>query len=512
MHKTKLAGLSHPALAAIMLCVLVAGLDHSIINVALPVLGRDLNIAQSGLQWVVAGYTVAFTAGLLVAGRLSDRFGRKKMLLVGILGFMAAAIYAALATTAVQLTLGRILMGVGGTLLLPSTLAIISSQATDKQKPHLIGMWSAIFGMGIALGPLLGGLLLNHFSWSSIFWINVPLLAIAAILTAHALPESRSDHKPALRLFDGLLSAAAIGGIVMAIIEAPTWGLLDARTLAYGLGGLAFLGWFIWRQRSITHPLLDLTIFKNRAATLAITTITLFMAAFAGTIFLVVQYAELVAGFSALKAGALFAPVAIGLIIGSIGSVHIQQNHSPKVAITTGTALVLLGLSLVALFSSVTLSPWWVSAMLAVSTFGLGMATAAATTTITSALPKHEAGMASALNDLSREIGSSIGVATLGSLAVWKYGHEVKELVGQYVGTPLASAITGGLPQLKALPSEAVPANVSAQTAAAFVTGTRVALVLAIAIVVALLALVIRYMPAVKVEAEPGETKRWFVH
>jgi MFS transporter, DHA2 family, multidrug resistance protein len=512
MHKTKIAELSHPALAAIMLCVLVAGLDHSIINVALPILGRDLNIAQSGLQWVVAGYAVAFTAGLLVAGRLSDRFGRKKMLLVGIVGFMAAAIYAALAATATQLTLGRILMGVGGTLLLPSTLAIISSQASDKQKPHLIGMWSAVFGMGIALGPLIGGLLLNHFSWSSIFWVNVPLLVLAAVLTVIALPETHSDHKPALRIFDGLLSAAAIGGIVMAIIEAPTWGLFNMRTLAYGLGGLAFLAWFLWRQRTIQHPLLDLTVFENRAAALAITAITLFTAAFAGTIFLVVQYAELVSGFSALKAGALFAPVAIGLVIGSIGSVRIQQKHSPKAAITAGTVLALLGLSLVVLSSSVTLSPWWISAMLAVSTLGLGMATAAATTIITGALPKHEAGMASALNDLSREIGSSIGVAALGSLAAWKYGYEVKELVGQYAGTPLASAVTGGLPQLKSLPADLIPTNVSTQTAAAFVSGTRVALVLAIAIVAILLVLMIRYMPAVRVEVKPGEAKRWFVH
>lgn len=512
MRKPTVGGLNHLALIAIFLCVLVAGLDHSIINVALPILGRDLSIAQSGLQWVVAGYTVAFTAGLLVAGRLSDRFGRKRMLLVGILGFMAAAIYAALATTSAQLIFGRVLMGVGGTLLLPSTLAIISSQASDRQKPHLIGIWSAIFGMGIALGPLFGGLLLDHFKWSSIFWANVPLLAVAAVLVALALPESRSEHRPAIHVFDGLLSAAAIAGIVMAIIESPTWGIIDPRTLAYGLGGLALLAWFIWRQRSIEHPLLDLSIFKNRVAALAIVTITLFMTAFAGTVFLVVQYAELVSGFSALKAGALFAPVAVGLIAGSIGSVHIQQKHSPKVAMAAGAALVALGLSLVALISTVTVSPWWVSTLLAIATIGLGMATAAATTAITGALPKHEAGMASALNDLSREVGSSLGVAALGSLAAWKYGQQVKDLAAQYVGTPLAAAIKGGLPQLKGLLNGTVPDGVSNQTAAAFVTATRVALLLAVAIVLVLLTLIVRYMPAFKVHAEPGEGKRWFVH
>lgn len=513
MHTNKRpASLSRAAFIAILLGVFVAGLDHSIMNVALPVLGRELNISQSGLQWVVAGYTVAFTAGLLVAGRLSDRFGRKKMLLAGMLAFLAASVYAAFATSEAQLIVGRVLMGLGGTLLLPSTLAIISSQTTQKQRPHAIGMWSAVFGVSVAIGPLLGGLLLNHFSWSSIFWLNVPLLVLAIMFVWAALPETRSPHKPALHIFDGLVSAAAIAAVVMAIIEAPVWGLLDPRTLAYGLGGIALLSWFVWRQRKAVQPLLDLDVFKNRAAALSVAIITLFMAAFAGIIFLVTQFAELVAGFSALMAGVLFVPVAVGMVLGSVGSAHIQQKHSAKAAMVAGAVLVLASLSLAALFSSITLSPWWLSVLLATATLGLGMASAAATATITGAVPKHEAGMASALNDLSREVGSSLGVAVLGSLAAWQYSKHVGAVAQQYVGTPLESAIAGGLAQIKALPAADVPAGVSSQAAAAFVSGTRAALAVAVVAVALLLVLIARYMPAVKVKTSAGKGKRWSLH
>jgi EmrB/QacA subfamily drug resistance transporter len=508
----KAAGLSHPALLAVLLCVFIAGIDHSIINVALPIVGRELNMMQNGLQWVVAGYTVAFAAGLFVAGRLSDRFGRKKMLLAGIVTFLLAAIYAAVADTSTELIVGRVLMGVGGTLLLPGTLAVISSQASERQKPHLIGLWSAIFGVGIALGPLLGGVLLNSFSWSSIFWINVPLLVLAAILVGVFLPETRSTHKPALRVFDGLLSAAAIGGIVMAIIEAPSWGLFDPRTLGYGLGGLALLALFVWRQRHIRDPLLDIQLFRNRPATIAVVTITMFMAAFAGTIFLIVQYAELVADFSALKTGAMFAPVAAGLMVGSIGSAHIQQKHSTKTAMATGATLVIAGLIAVALMISVTMSPWWISLLLAIATVGLGMATAASTATITSALPKHQAGMTSALNDLSREVGGSLGVAVLGSLAAWQYGRTVSDLLQNYVGTPLQSAIQGGLTQVKALPADALPVVAVSQATQSFVSGTRFALWISAGVVLMLLGVIIRYMPAITIKQKEGEAKRWLAH
>lgn len=508
----KPAGLSHPALLAVLLCVFIAGLDHSIINVALPIIGRELAIAQSGLQWVVAGYTVAFAAGLLVAGRLSDRLGRKKMLLAGIVTFLLAAVYAALADTSGELIVGRILMGVGGTLLLPGTLAIISSQAPEHQKPHFIGLWSALFGAGIALGPLIGGVLLDNFGWSAIFWVNVPLLILAALLVGMFLKENQSTRKPALRVFDGLLSAAAIAGIVMAIIEAPTWGLIDARTLGYGVGGLALLALFVWRQRRIKDPLLDVQLFRNRSAAIAVLTITLFMAAFAGVIFLIVQYAELVAGFSALKAGVMFAPLAVGLMIGSISSAHVQQKHSTKAAMTAGAILVMAGLIAVALMLSGALSPWWMSFLLSISTVGLGMATAAATATITSALPKDKAGMTSALNDLSREVGGSFGVALLGSLAAWQYGRQVDSILQTYIGTPLYGALQGGLTQVKALPDGALSVSAVSQTTQAFVSGAQFALWVSAGIVLVLLGLIVRAMPVVKVKQKAGAEKKWFVH
>ncbi|HET8671333.1 MAG TPA: MFS transporter, partial [Candidatus Saccharimonadales bacterium] len=175
------SNLSVGALLAILLCVSIAAIDHSIIATALPIMGKEMNITQSGLQWVANSFTIAFASGLFVAGRLADRYGRKRILLIGLVVFLAAAAYTATATTALGVTIGRGLMGLGGTMLLPSTLAIISSQAAPSRKALAISLWSGVFGVGVALGPLLGGWLLDNYSWNSIFWINVPLLVLAIV-------------------------------------------------------------------------------------------------------------------------------------------------------------------------------------------------------------------------------------------------------------------------------------------------------------------------------------------
>jgi DHA2 family multidrug resistance protein-like MFS transporter len=501
-------------LIAILLCVLVAAIDHSIIAVALPVLGKDLRVTESGLQWIAGSYTIAFAGGLFVAGRLGDRFGRKLLLLAGLLVFIAASMYAATADGTLQLALGRGFMGVGGTLLLPSTLAIVTTQAAEGKRALAISLWSATFGVGVALGPLLGGALLNYFSWHSIFWVNVPILATAVLLVSTTLATDHPETKPAIHLLDGLLSAASIGAIVAAIIEAPNWGLFSTGTVLFGVSGLLGIVFFVYRQLRISDPLLDMRMFRNRPVSVAAFMITLLFMSFSGALFLLTQFAELVAQFSAFQTGLMFIPLSGGIILGSLWAAAIGSHRSAKTILIIGATIGGIGTGLLAMMMNVDLSPWAISGFMAISTFGLGAAFAAATVTITGALPKRQAGITSALNDITRELGGALGVATIGSLASWRYAGSIVNTLSAYRGTPAYTMATGGLEIVRAGYGKPLPAAVITQSMRAFAAGTQLALVVSAISMIVLALFIGVHLPVVHVghDREPEIGKRWFAH
>ena len=278
------------ALGILCLSLLMAVVDNTIVNVALPTLNRDLEASTTQLQWIVDAYTLVFSALLLTMGHFGDRFGRKRALQLGLLLFAITSAAAAMATTSGQLIGARALMGIGAALIFPATLAILVNMFTDpKERAAAIGIWTAMVGVAVAIGPITGGLLLEHFWWGSIFVVNIPIAFVAIALGAWILPESR-DPKVGPMDYKGLvLSAAAVGLLIWGIIEAPAWGWTSPAILSALVGGLALLGAFVLVERRRAHPMLDVRLFSNArfsAASLSIT--TAFFALF-GFIFLIIE-------------------------------------------------------------------------------------------------------------------------------------------------------------------------------------------------------------------------------
>ena len=421
---------SHPQrwriLAVLVLALLVTSIDHTIINVALPRLVGDLGASAADLQWVVASYTVVFAGLLLTAGSLGDRFGRRRGLLVGLTTFLAGSIAAASATSTTMLIAARGVMGVGGALIMPTTLSILVNAFGDpRERAKAIAVWTAASGAGIALGPIVGGALMRSFSWSSVFWINVPLLVAAIVGALHVVPDSRDPHATRLDPVGALLSVAAGGSLVYAVIQAPDHGWLSATTittLAIGaVSGLVFAAWEAHRE----DPMLDLRLFRHRGFSVASVALAILFFAMAGAVFLQAQYLQFILDYSPLAAGVALVPAAIGILIGTGAGAHLAATVGGRVAVATGTLLSAAGLATQALFiDGTSYAPTGVGLLL----FGLGAGVAmpSATDIIMATLPPARAGVGSAVNDTVRELGGALGVAVIGSVAATSYTSSVR--------------------------------------------------------------------------------------
>jgi EmrB/QacA subfamily drug resistance transporter len=421
---------SHPqrwrVLGVLILALVVTSIDHTVINVALPSLVADLGATAAQLQWIVAAYTIVFAGLLLTAGSLGDRFGRRHALLAGLATFLAGSALAALAPSTTVLIAARGLMGVGGALIMPTTLSIIvNAFGAPAERAKAIAVWTTASGAGIALGPIVGGLLMRSFSWSSVFWINVPLLVAALVGALHIVPNSRDPHATKLDPVGAILSIIGIGAIVYAIIEGPSSGWLSTTTLtAFAFGAAtaaAFLAWEAHRD----EPMLDLRLFRNPAFSGASTALAMLFFAMAGAVFLQAQYLQFILGYTPLAAGFALVPAALGMIVGTGAGAHLAQQRGGRVAVVTGTLFAAAGLAVQAAFTNGTsYAPTGIGLFL----FGLGagIAMAPATELIMATLPPARAGVGSAVNDTVRELGGALGVAIIGSIAATRYAASVR--------------------------------------------------------------------------------------
>lgn len=408
-------------LGVLVLALLVTSIDHTILNVALPQLVGDLGASSAELQWVVAGYTIIFAGLLLTAGSLGDRFGRRRALSAGLATFMIGSILAAVATTTTTLIIGRGVMGVGGALIMPTTLSIlVNAFGEPRERATAIALWTAASGAGIALGPIVGGMLMRSFSWSSVFWVNVPLLLAAFIGTRHLVPESLDPKATRLDPVGALLSVAAVGALVYAIIEGPERGWLSAATLAgfavATVTGSLFMAWEMRRQ----EPMLDLRLFRDRGFSAASVALAMLFFAMAGAIFLQAQYLQFILDYTPLVAGFALVPAALGMLIGTGSGAHLEAKVGGRVAVATGTFLAATGLAFqAALIDGGSYLPTGIGLLL----FGLGagIAMPSATDLIMSTLPPARAGVGSAVNDTVRELGGALGVAIIGSVTAMSY-------------------------------------------------------------------------------------------
>src|SRR5882757_4811076 len=306
-------------LVALSLAAFIINLDTTIVNVALPTLVRQLGATTTDLQWVVDAYNLVFAALVLAAGSLSDRLGRKGTLLTGLAIFAAASLAGSLCTSVYQIVAARAVMGLGAALIFPATLSLISNIFTDRrERARAIGLWGATTGIGIAMGPIVGGWLLERYWWGSIFVFLVPVAAVIAVLISVAVPTSRDPGTAPVDVRGLLLSTAAMGVLVLGVIQAPGWGWGSVATIATLAGGVVLLAVFLAVERRTAHPMLDVALFRNLRFSAASASVTIAFFALMGFIFLVVQYFQFVKSFSPLGTGVRLLPVAGAVAVSSL--------------------------------------------------------------------------------------------------------------------------------------------------------------------------------------------------
>jgi EmrB/QacA subfamily drug resistance transporter len=428
------------ALGVLCLSLLVIVVDNTIVNVALPTLARDLDADVSTLQWVVDAYTLTFAALLLLAGALGDRLGRRRTLLGGLAVFGLASGGAAYAGGADGLVAARAVMGAGAAFIMPATLSLLVSVFADaRERTVAIGIWAATAGLGVALGPVLGGVLLDHFWWGSIFLVNVPLAAIALVAGRRLIPESRDPVARRVDWTGAALSGAGLVALVWAVIEAPSQGWTSVPVLGAGAFAAVALGAFVAWQRHVAEPLLDVRLFKDPHFTAASATIMVLFFALFGFLFLSTQYLQLVLGYGPSAAGVRVLPYAAAMLVSALGSAPLAARFGTKGVATTGMALFATGLAVAATISLDTGYGRLAIALVLLGA-GMGLAGAPATESIMSALPPARANIGAAVNDTTRELGGALGVAIVGSITSSLYGNRLADALPGDVPAPLAAA------------------------------------------------------------------------
>lgn len=433
-------------LVAVYAAVLAINLDITIVNVALPSIATELGAGTRGLQWIVDGYNLAFTALVLAAGSLSDRYGRRPALIIGLLGFAATSLAGALVDSTGALIAARFGMGVFAALIFPATLSVISNAFPDRrQRAAAIGGWGAVVGVGVASGPVTGGLLLEHFYWGSIFLALVPLALVAAALTAWLVPESRDTGVPSLDLRGLGVSIAMLGLLVYTIIEAPERGWSDPLTVGGLVLSVLLVGTFVAVERAAEHPMLDVRLFADRRFSAASGAVTANFFALAGFIFLITQYFQIQREFGPLSTGARILPVAISIAIASILGGLLAPRIGTKVVVVTGLTFFGTAMAWIAVSVTPTTDYWSVIVpQMVLMGLGMGLVSTPATESIMLVLPPARAGVGSAVNDATRELGATLGVAVIGSVFSSVFGARL--LDSAFAATGQAEAAADSVP------------------------------------------------------------------
>jgi MFS transporter, DHA2 family, multidrug resistance protein len=413
-------------LRVLALSLVIIGLDNTILNVALPSLQEHFDASSSTLQWMVDSYLVSFAGLLLTMGTLGDRFGRKRALQTGIAIFGLSSLAVLFVETSTQLIAVRALMGVGGALIMPATLSIITNVFPREERAKAIGIWAGTAAIGVGLGPLFGGLLLEYFDWSSVFLVNVPVALVAFLAGMRLVPDSRDPNPGRFDAPGALLSIAALVTLIYAVIEAPERGWLDPAILGAFGGALALGAAFVAWELRTAAPMLDLSLFRNPRFGIGSMSISLAFFSLFGSIFALTQFLQFAKDYSPLEAGAAMVPLAFGLMLGA--------TRSTKLAERLGTTRVVAG-GLLGLGAMLATTLLWTSDMpywpIGLWFFGvalsMGCVMGPATSSVMGAVPKEKSGVASAMNDVTRQVGGALGTAVIGSLVASFYSSRVAD-------------------------------------------------------------------------------------
>ena len=424
-------------LAVLVISVFLVVVDNTIVNVALPTLSRELDATTSQLQWIVDAYALVFAGLLLAFGSIGDRYGRKGAMQIGLVLFGITSIWAAFSGSAEGLIAARAAMGVGAALVFPATLAILSNVFTDpSERAKAIGIWSATTGLAVALGPVTGGWLLEHFWWGSVFLVNIPIILVALPLGAVLLPSSRDPEAGRLDPIGLVSSIAAVVLLVFTVIEAPHKGWTSFDTVAGFIGFAALMATFIWWEQRRRDPMLDVTVFRNPRFSAASFSVAVAFFGLFGFIFLITQYFQFVRGYSTLESGLHTLPFAVAAGVTAPIAARLALRFGTTRVVAAGLASMSIGFAWASTLGAD--SPYWaviVPQMVLIAS-GLTLTTAPSTEAILGALPKEKAGVGSAVNDTTRELGGTLGVAVVGSVFSSLYGPK---LVERLAGLPIPS-------------------------------------------------------------------------
>jgi EmrB/QacA subfamily drug resistance transporter len=498
------------ALAVLCTTVLIANLDNTVLNVALPTLVRDLHTGTSDLQWITDAYIIVFAGLLLAAGSLADRIGRKKTFLAGLVIFAGGSAAAAFSSTVSTLIAARAGMGVGGALMIPSTLSIISTMFRDQaERQRAISLWAGTSGLGVALGPIIGGLLLAHFWWGSVFLINVPIAAAGLLAALWLVPDSRNEHASAPDIPGAAMSIAGLGAILWSIIEAPSRGWSDPAILAAGGAGLAILAAFAAWERHTSHPLLNLRYFARREFSAALPAVATATFGLYGALFVLTQFLQLSLGFTALQTGLRVLPAASALLVIAPLSAVLVRGIGAKLTMAVGLVLVAAGL-------------WQISGATVATTFagtvlgmvllgaGAGLAIPTATGSVLGSVPESDSGVASATSTTAIQVGGALGVAVVGSLLATRYQDTMTaSLAGHHLPPAAVTAIQSSLGGALAVAAHAGGAagQLLAHLArAAFVSGMDLGLFAAALVALAGAAAALAWLPGRPGRGQNAET------
>ncbi|MFC1947753.1 MFS transporter [Chloroflexota bacterium] len=413
-------------LLVIAISVLIVVLDSTIVNIALPTLQREMNTTLSELQWIISAYIMVFGSLMLTTGALGDRWGRKRMLQAGIIIFAGASAVAAFASSGGLLILWRAIMGIGGAMILPATLAILTNVFPKEERGKAIGIWAGLNGIGIALGPIIGGLIIDKLDWNWIFLINLPIAAVALIAGYFLIPNSRDPNPKRIDIPGTILSAAALAGLSYGLITGGKEGWAAPQVIGALAGAVILIAAFILWERHTSHPVIEISFFKNPRFSAGVGGVCLMALAMIGVSFGLTLFMQFVQQYTALETGVRFVPLAVGIFLGSGSSDKlVSRFDTTKVMVTGFIGVAIMGL--LAAFWKVDTAYWIIGLVL----FGLGLflgyIAAPATTAVMTSLSEARSGIGSAMNTVGRMISGSIGVAIIGSILSTVYASSFKE-------------------------------------------------------------------------------------
>jgi EmrB/QacA subfamily drug resistance transporter len=412
------------ALAALCIPLIMVSIDGTILNVALPSIAKDLHTTNTQLVWINSGYIIMFGATILFSGNLADKFGRKGCLLIGMVIFIAGSIWAGLSASAVSLIGARLFQGIGGGLVAPSTLALITNIFHPPARVRAIAVWAGISGVGVALGPILGGLLLSAFFWGSVFFVNIPVVALGLIMVFLLVPNSKDENSPAIDYLGVVLSTLGLFAFFYFLIQAPTLHITNYKVrIALGLATVLLGGFVFWELHN-KHPLLDVRLFTKKAFSVGVLSIAIVFFALFGMLFQLTLYLQAVQGYSPLSAGLALVPFAIVLLFAAPVAPRLAEKMGIRWLVAAGMIVLTAGL-LTFLFVSTTTGYFIVFIALVLIGLGGALVQPPSSNAVMSSVPQTETGMGAAANAAIRQVGGSMGIALVGGISVLVYGNQL---------------------------------------------------------------------------------------